>query len=84
MWRPRHDPKIFRRATSNQDILIIFVNHQDSIVRVEVEEEDENGNIQFIYEERPLADMIVYVQADEDILDPADNSVIYKKEESIS
>ena len=46
-------------------------------------EEDENGNIQFIYEERPLADMIVYVQADEDILDPADNSVIYKKGELV-
>ena len=46
-------------------------------------EEDENGNIQFIYEERPLADMIVYVQADEDILDPADNSVIYKKGEVV-
>lgn len=46
-------------------------------------EEEENGNIQFIYEERPLADMIVYVQADEDILDPADNSVIYKKGELV-
>ena len=46
-------------------------------------EEDENGNIQFIYEERQLADMIVYVQADEDILDPADNSVIYKKGELV-
>lgn len=46
-------------------------------------EKDENGNIQFIYEERPLADMVVYVQADEDILDPADNSVIYKKGEAV-
>ncbi len=46
-------------------------------------EKDENGNIQFIYEERPLADMVVYVQADEDILDPADNSVIYKKGEVV-
>lgn len=54
--------------------------HGEVLVGVE---EDENGNIQFIYEERPLADMIVYVQADEDILDPADNSVIYKKGELV-
>ena len=44
-------------------------------------EKDDNGNIKFVYEERPLEGMVVYVQADEDILDPADNSVIYKKGE---
>lgn len=42
---------------------------------------DENGNIQFIYEERNLAGMTVYIQAAEDIIDPADGSIIYKKGE---
>ena len=46
-------------------------------------EKDDNGNIKFVYEERPLEGMVVYVQADEDILDPADNSVIYKKGELV-
>lgn len=46
-------------------------------------EKDEKGNIKFIYEEKPLEGMIVYIQADEDILDPADNSVIYKKGELV-
>jgi len=46
-------------------------------------QKDEDGNIQFIYEERPLEGMVVYVQADEDILDPADKSVIYKKGEIV-
>lgn len=46
-------------------------------------EKDENGNIKFIYEEKPLEGMIVYIQADEDILDSADNSVIYKKGELV-
>ena len=46
-------------------------------------EKDENGNIKFLYEEKPLEGMVVYVQADEDILDPADNSVIYKKGELV-
>lgn len=46
-------------------------------------EKDENGNIKFIYEEKPLEGMVVYIQADEDILDPADNSVIYKKGELV-
>ncbi len=42
-------------------------------------EKDEKGNIKFIYEERPLEGMEFYIQADEDILDPADSSIIYKK-----
>lgn len=42
---------------------------------------DANGNKQFIYEEKYLAGMTVYVQAAEDILDPADGSIIYKKGE---
>ena len=46
-------------------------------------EKDENGNIKFIYEVKPLEGMVVYIQADEDILDPADNSVIYKKGELV-
>lgn len=46
-------------------------------------EKDDNGNIKFVYEEKPLEGMVVYVQADEDILDPADNSVIYKKGELV-
>lgn len=41
---------------------------------------DKEGNIKFIYEEKYLEGMTVLIQADEDILDPADNSVIYKKE----
>lgn len=44
-------------------------------------ERDENGNIQFIYEEKYLPGMTVYIQADEDIIDPADDSIIYKKGE---
>lgn len=46
-------------------------------------EKDENNNIKFVYEEKPLEGMIVYVQADEDILDPADNSILYKKGELV-
>lgn len=42
---------------------------------------DENGNTQFIYEEKYIAGMTVYIQADEDIIDPADGSIIYKKGE---
>lgn len=44
---------------------------------------DENGNIQFIYEERSLAGMTVYVQAAEDIIDPADGSIIYNEGEIV-
>ena len=44
---------------------------------------DENGNIQFVYEEKPLAGMTVYIQADEDIIDPADGSIIYPKGEIV-
>ena len=46
-------------------------------------EKDENGNIKFIYEEKNLEGMVVYIQADEDIIDPADGSVIYKKGEIV-
>lgn len=46
-------------------------------------EKDENGNIKFIYEEKSLEGMVVYIQADEDIIDPADGSVIYKKGEIV-
>lgn len=46
-------------------------------------EKDENNNIKFVYEEKPLEDMTVYVQADEDILDPADGSVLFKKGELV-
>lgn len=42
-------------------------------------EKDENGNIQFVYEEKYLPGMIVYIQAAEDIIDPADGSIIYKE-----
>ncbi len=44
-------------------------------------EKDENGNIQFIYEEKYLPGMTVYIQAAEDIIDPADGSIIYKEGE---
>lgn len=44
---------------------------------------DENGNTQFVYEEKNLAGMTVYIQADEDILDPADGSIVYKKGEIV-
>lgn len=40
---------------------------------------DENGNTKFVYEEKCLAGMTVYIQADEDIIDVADGSIIYKK-----
>lgn len=46
-------------------------------------EKDENNNIKFVYEEKPLEGMTVYVQADEDILDPADGSVLFKKGELV-
>lgn len=42
---------------------------------------DENGNIQFVYEEKYLPGMVVYIQAAEDIIDPADGSIIYKEGE---
>lgn len=40
--------------------------------------EDENGNIVFDYEEQGLEGMTVTVYAKEDIIDPADGTVIYK------
>jgi len=46
-------------------------------------ETDENGNIQFIYEEKYLDGMVVNIQADENIIDPADGSIIYKKGEIV-
>lgn len=46
-------------------------------------EKDENNNIKFIYEEKPLEGMTVYIQADEDILDPADGTVLFKKGELV-
>lgn len=46
-------------------------------------EEDSNGNKQFIYEERSLEGMTVYIQADEDIIDPADGSILYRKGEVV-
>lgn len=46
-------------------------------------EKDENGNIKFIYEVKPMEGMEFYIQAAEDILDPADNSVIYQKGEIV-
>lgn len=46
-------------------------------------EKDENGNTKFIYEEKCLAGMTVYIQADEDIIDVADGSVIYQKGEIV-
>lgn len=42
-------------------------------------EQDENGNYQFIYEEQKLGGMKFVIEAKEDIIDPADGSVIYKK-----
>ena len=44
---------------------------------------DENGNTKFVYEEKCLAGMTVYIQADEDIIDVADGSIIYKKGEIV-
>lgn len=44
---------------------------------------DKDGNIQFIYEEKNLSGMTVYIQAAEDIIDPADGSVIYKEGEIV-
>lgn len=44
---------------------------------------DKDGNIQFIYEEKNLPGMTVYIQAAEDIIDPADGSVIYKEGEIV-
>lgn len=44
---------------------------------------DENGNTQFIYEEKYLAGMTVYIQAAEDIIDPADGSILYKEGEIV-
>jgi len=44
---------------------------------------DKNGNINFVYEEKLLDGMIVHIQAGEDILDPADGSIIYKKGELV-
>lgn len=38
---------------------------------------DSEGNIQFVYEEQRLAGMIVHIIAKENIIDPADGSVIY-------
>ena len=46
-------------------------------------EKDKNGNTKFIYEEKCLAGMTVNIQADEDIIDPADGSIIYKKGEIV-
>lgn len=46
-------------------------------------EKDENGNIKFIYEKKPLEGMEVYIQADEDIIDPADGSVLHRKGELV-
>ena len=40
---------------------------------------DKDNNIRFIYEEKYLEGMTALIQADEDILDPADNSILYKK-----
>lgn len=41
--------------------------------------QDENGNYQFVYEEQKLDGMKFTIEAKEDIIDPADGSVIYKK-----
>ncbi len=46
-------------------------------------EETEDGNKQFIYEERSLAGMTVNIQAAEDIIDPADGSILYRKGEIV-
>ena len=45
---------------------------------------DENGNIVFDYEEQGLAGMTVTVYAKEDIIDPADGTVIYKAGEVVT
>lgn len=44
---------------------------------------DEDGNTKFVYEEKYLAGMTVYIQADENIIDPADGSILYKKGEIV-
>lgn len=46
--------------------------------------EDENGNIVFDYEEQGLEGMTVTVYAKEDIIDPADGTVIYKAGEVVT
>lgn len=46
--------------------------------------EDENGNIVFDYEEQGLEGMTVTVNAKEDIIDPADGTVIYKAGEVVT
>lgn len=45
---------------------------------------DENGNIVFDYEEQGLEGMTVTVYAKEDIIDPADGTVIYKAGEVVT
>lgn len=42
-------------------------------------EQDENGNYNFVYEEKCVAGMMVEIKAREDIIDPADGSVLYEK-----
>ena len=46
-------------------------------------EETEDGNKQFKYEERSLAGMTVNIQTAEDIIDPADGSILYRKGEIV-
>lgn len=46
---------------------------------------DNNGNIVFEYEERPLADAVYGVYAREDIMDPSnDGTVLYEKDELVT
>lgn len=45
---------------------------------------DENGNIVFEYEEVSMPDMEVTIYAKEDIVDPADGSVIYKAGDKVT
>ncbi|MBP3920149.1 MAG: hypothetical protein J6D28_01135 [Bacilli bacterium] len=42
-------------------------------------EKDKDNNIKFVYEEKCLAGMTVNIQADEDIIDVADGSILYHK-----
>lgn len=42
-------------------------------------EQDEDGNYNFVYEEKCVAGMMVEIKAREDIIDPADGSILYEK-----
>lgn len=73
-------------------ITIVTMNDTPVQGRIKVEKKgevltgikkDKDNNIRFIYEEKYLEGMTALIQADEDILDPADNSILYKKGEIV-